>query len=109
MRILAALALSALLSGCAGYLQVTDWKPALDHMTDARPERIAKDERECKILDSAYVGYGILEFVPDLIVGAAKAFTFGASPSKSPDQDSGSAYKSIYSACMKGRGHFPLN
>lgn len=109
MKTLAALAFSALLSGCAGFLQVTDWKPALDHMTDRHPERIAKDEYECKVQDAAYVGYGILDTIPALILGAGKFFTFGASPHGHPAWDAETQYRNIYTTCMQNRGHNVLN
>lgn len=95
------LALCVLLSGCAGYTHWRGWKPALDHATDKYPGSIAKDEKECSILDRAYVGTGLGDFsgadfssiytIPFQVFGSDKE------------------YKTIFKRCMSGRGHKVLN
>lgn len=93
------LLLIALLPGCSLITQNTDWKPAIDHMNDPHPGTIAKDERECKILTTAYVNDHLGEIPTITSIYAVPFIIFGS------DKE----YKQIFKACVTARGHKSLN
>jgi fermentation-respiration switch protein FrsA (DUF1100 family) len=102
--------------------QLTGWQPALDHMTDKQPGLIAKNMRECQIVAAAYTGIGADEVLYGLGGGATLGAVAGLGIASAPGTAIGSAlggmsalfnsgeiYRQVFSNCLRGRGHLPLN
>jgi hypothetical protein len=111
-----------LCAGCSGLAQLSGFEPALDHMTDAKPGSIRKDLDQCRIIAAAYAGIGADEIAYGLAGGAIVGGIAGLGIASVPGSAIGSAlggvsgvfrsgdvYRTVYTNCMRNRGHVPLN